>query len=115
MVPMLLTSRIQRVKLLFTIVGLLILIQDFFESFGRYLILGLEISEILISIVAVIYALILCLIAVIYPESILISHVQILRSKDLYSKIEVYQKQELKEDIIIDYLLSLPQDIFSPS
>lgn len=76
-------------------------------------------NEIFALIAVILFYIVLNYIVIRYPEYVLISSVQLIRARNLYDKISSLQTsaeiQEFGLKSLVDYLKSIPSDIFTPT
>ena len=108
--PVVPSNTILKIKNLWIIVWTLVLLYSIFSLPWFYSLLPIRIELIFILIAESLSAYI----AIVYPESMLISHAQIIRAEEFYSKIRsitIEDRQYLSLDSLVNYVNSLPKDL----
>ncbi len=72
----------------------------------------INIHYLITGITTLLTAIVFSSLIILYPEALLISHVQLLRAKKLYNEIQSTSIEHLKEDQLTKYLQSIPSTVF---
>ena len=113
--PVIASKRINNIRKGVAVIALLIIIHGLVESVGRLIVGSEEPFQLLLAILTVIYSVFLFYHAIRYPELMLISHSQILRALKLYQELATTPMEKYKADHLVNYLKSIPADIFGES
>ena len=66
----------------------------------------------IVTVAQVIPAIIITVIALRFPECLLITKVQLLRAKEIYKQIKIEPPISIEKNVLFSYLNSIPQEIF---
>ncbi|MFX0052562.1 MAG: hypothetical protein ACFE8U_14860 [Candidatus Hermodarchaeota archaeon] len=112
------TARIELVRKVYIMFGVIMMLMSVNQFIFASLflitsnIIYFSIAMMIQCLLGIIQGLPIIYICVFYPESLLISHVQILRALKLYKKIRKMPIEYLKGDKLFIYLNSIPEAIF---